>query len=167
MGVDVYHCKATLVKPKDMNPFSENYFIEDDFNVFDNHNILKDYIQQIEVPKTVRTLIFIKNESEIEEVKHFLHHEYDFFFEKDELNIDKTVEKFIWQNHLTNCLLHKWEAPKWIGVHVFEWVLHTGIYYEEVGYQRKGILQKRLINGEISLRKTLSTAMNWGKVGCS
>ena len=141
MGLDIYHCKATLVKPKDMNPFSDNYFIEDEFNVFDTYDTLSGYIKQIEIPKTVRTLIFIKKESEIEEVKAFLHRggDRDFFFEKDLSNIDRTVDQFIRQNHLEGCLRHKWEAPKWIGVHVFDWEVHTGIYYEEAGYQRKGM----------------------------
>lgn len=143
MGLDIYHYKATLLKPKDLNPFSENYILEENYEGFDVHfSYFNNYIQIIDVPKTIKTLIFALKESELDEIKNFLNYEYDFFYESNILNINNVADRFIIQNHLEGSLLHKWETPKWIGFHVFEWEKKSGFYFEEVGYQRKGMNER-------------------------
>jgi hypothetical protein len=143
MGLDIYHYKATLIKPWNLNPFNQNYISEDTFEGFDVHfSYFNNYIQIIDTPKTLKTLIFAKKESEIDEIKKFLSYEYDFFYESNILNIDNVVERYITQNNLQGSLLHKWEAPKWIGFGVFEWERKSGFYYEEIGYQRKGMNER-------------------------
>ncbi len=140
MGLDIYHYKATLQKPKDLNPSSENYILEENYEGFDvDFSYFNKYIQLIDIPKILRTLIFAKKESELEEIKNFFKCEYDFFYESNFLSINKVVDGFIIRNHQEGSLLHKWETPKWIGFHVFELEKKSGFYYEEVGYQRKGM----------------------------
>ncbi|HEX9061795.1 MAG TPA: hypothetical protein VF941_16575 [Clostridia bacterium] len=143
MGLDINHYKSVLQKPKGLNPFNHKYISEDNYEGFDvNFGYFNNYVQIIDIPKTLKTLIFAKKESEIDEIKNFLKYDYDFFYEPNILNIDNVVDKFIKQNHIEGSLLHKWEAPKWIGFNVFEWERKSGFYYEEAGYQRKGMNER-------------------------
>ena len=143
MGLDIYHYKATLLKPKDLNPFNRKYISEDNYEGFDVHfSYFNNYIQIIDTPKTLKTLIFAKKESEFDEIKNFLKYDYDFFYEPNISNIDNVVDRFIIQNYLEGSLLHKWETTQWIGFNVFEWEKKSGFYYEKVGYQRKGMNER-------------------------
>ncbi|MCL2364378.1 MAG: hypothetical protein FWC71_06935 [Defluviitaleaceae bacterium] len=145
MGLDIYHFKATLTKPQKIYPGFENYFIkygddEHKYNGFDvGMEYFEPYIQEIDVPKIKRTLIFVKNESDMDDMKKFLYHETHFFYESNLANIDKAVMHHVVRNKMTNLHIHKLDAPKWIVIYLFELVKETGFYYEEVGYQRKGM----------------------------
>jgi len=144
MGLDIYHYKATLTKPDNLDPFYEDYIIlEESYNGFDvNFVYFKDYIQTVEVPNALRTLIFVKNHDDLDEVKDFFHREadeYDFFFEPIFENIDSVVDQFRMQNKLKELFLHRWEAPKWIGFHICEYERKIGFYCYVVGHQRKGM----------------------------
>lgn len=38
--------------------------------------------------------------------------------------------------------MHKWESPQWLGFHFYEYEKVDGFYFEEAGYQRKGMNEK-------------------------
>jgi len=143
VGVDIYHCKATLTKPKDLNPHNLNYIIEDDFNYscFDvSCEYFEKYIQTIDVPTTQKKLVFVRNEFEMDEIKTFLKKsDCDFYYEPNLLNIDNIANQYLIKNKMTNSLLHKYENYKWITIGVFDMERKTGFYYEEVGHQIRGM----------------------------
>ena len=144
MGVSIYHYKATITKPEDLNPRNLNYITENDFKFagFDvGSEYFEKYIQTIDIPRTQKELIFVRNEFEMDEVKTFLHNkaDCDFFYDPNLLNIDSIANQYLIKNKMTNFLLHKYENFKWITIGVFDIERKTGFYYEEVGHQIRGM----------------------------
>ena len=144
MGLDITHYKATLKRPTKLDPFNRNLITEQEFEGFDtNFQYFERNIQMIETLITIETIIFPKRESEIEEVKKFLNcNEYIFLFEKNINDIDRTVEHYLQKKSLIKNLLHSWTTDKWFGFHVYKLDRQVGFYFEEVGYQRKGVNDK-------------------------
>ncbi len=141
MGLDIYHHKATLNRPLKIDPFSENFIIESEFDGFDvPFDYFQNCIQLIDTPETLETIIFSKRENEMDEVKSFLKDDsYHYLFEKDKFNLNKRVDEFITEKKLNGSLIHSWETDSWFGFHVFKYIKQTGFYYEELGYQCKGM----------------------------
>jgi len=144
MGLDIYHYKATLIRPENLHPVSENYitessFEEEGFDVDFSH--FKDCIQIIDVPVTLKTIICPKEESAIEYVTEFLgkYEDTQIMFDPDLANLPKLVEEYKEKNELKESQLHRWETPLWIGFDIVAFEQQTGFYFEEVGYQRKGV----------------------------
>jgi hypothetical protein len=144
MGLDITHNKATLKRPEKLDPFNRNFIIEQEFEGFDtDFEHFKSSVQMIDVPTTLKTLIFPKRESEIDEVKNFLNcDEYVYLFEQNVQDIEKSVGRYIQANFLTNNFLHSWTTDKWFGFHIYKLDKQIGFYFEEVGYQRKGMNSK-------------------------
>jgi hypothetical protein len=144
MGLDITHYKATLKRPEKLNPFSHDFVIEEEFEGFDtNFHHFDSSIQMIDTPTTLKTLIFPKIESEIDEVKDSLNcDEYIYLYEQNAQDIDKSVGQYLQTNSLTNHLLHSWTTNKWFGFHIYKLDKQVGFYFEEVGYQRKGVNDK-------------------------
>ena len=141
MGLDITHYKATLQRPKLIDPFNRHFITVKDFEGFDTSiEYFDKNLQLVDDPIILKTIIFPKRENEIQEVKEFLKYdEYEFLFEKDLNEINNTINLYQERNFLTKTLLHKWEAPKWFGFHFYEYEKVDGFYFEEVGYQRKGM----------------------------
>ena len=144
MGLDITHYRATLRRPEKLDPFNRNFITEQEFEGFDtNFEYFENSIQMIETPSTLKTLIFPKREGEIDEVKNFLKcEEYVYLYEQNEQDIDKSVGHYTEASFLTNSLLHSWTTDKWFGFHIYKLDKQIGFYFEEVGYQRKGINNK-------------------------
>lgn len=155
MGLDITHRKATLKRPEKLDPFHRDYILENEFEGFNvNFNYFDKYIQEIDTPEILETLIFPKKQDEIQKVKDFLkkHGEYHFLFENTRKDIDANVADFILKNNLSGSLIHNWDAPDWIGFDVFKMKKQTGFYFEKAGEQRKGMNEhfwERFLSDEI------------------
>ncbi len=141
MGLDITHYKATLIRPEFLDPSTQNYFTADTYTGFDtNIQHFEKCIQLIDTPTTLKTIIFPKDESKLEEVNQFLKgHDYIFHFQKNLNDIDKTISAYQQKYSLTKSLIHKWTTSDWIGIHLYLLDKKPGFYYEEIGYQRKGM----------------------------
>lgn len=86
MGLDITHYKATLERPQVLHPASGNFMTEKEFEEYREEfdvgfDYFKDYIQLIDEPVQLKTIICPKRESEIDEVKTwFKDHEDCVFF---------------------------------------------------------------------------------------
>ncbi len=123
MGLDIYHYKATLNRPLKIDPFSENFITESEFDGFDvPFDYFQNCIQIIDTPETLETIIFAKRENEMDEVKSFIKDDsIHFLFEKEKLNLNKRVDEFITKNKLNGSLIHSWETGSWFGFHIFKY----------------------------------------------
>jgi len=141
MGLDITHYKATLERPQKIEPFCTNFILESEFREFDvSFNYFQNFIQIIDTPNVLDTIIFPKKGNEIEEVKHYLNNDkYNFYFEENLAKINARVDKFISENNLLKKLVNHWETDKWFGFHIYEYKKQIGFYFEEVGEQRKGM----------------------------
>ncbi len=141
MGLDITHYKATLERPLKIEPFNTKFILESEFDGFDvTFDYFQNYIQNVDTPETLETIIFPKRENEIDEVKQFLNNEnYHYLFEKDKINLNIRVDKFIKDNNLIGNLTHSWEADKWFGFHIYKHKKQIGFYFEKIGEQRKGM----------------------------
>ncbi len=148
MGLVVFHCKATKVKPAELHPFSENYITFEmypDLGFDTEFDYFSDHIQLIEVPKTINTLIFIKEKSKQNNnidyfVDDFLKYGYKIIYNKFN-DMDNYIIEFQTKHNILDLTVHKWDTPSWCGVHLLAWELKTGFYYNEIGDQRNGMSQ--------------------------
>jgi hypothetical protein len=141
VGLDITHYKATLDKPLRIEPFNRKFILEEEFVGFDvEFEYFQNFIQNVDTPEILETVIFPKREYEIDEVKQFLNNEqYHYLFEKNVGNINLRIDNFITANNLTKAIVHNWETDKWFGFHIYEYKKQVGFYFEEVGEQRKGM----------------------------
>lgn len=141
MGLDITHYKATLQKPADLNTFEKKYIIESEFDGFDvNFDYFSKFIQQIEIPQVLNTIIFPKSVNEIENIKSKYNDEkYLIFYEKDFTNFNNIIDRFIIDNYLDGVNVKSFDNDKYISFDIFKVITANGFYFEEVGYQRKGM----------------------------
>lgn len=142
MGLDITHFKATLQRPKTVDLFSEIFVTLEEYEGFDtSFKYFESSIQKIDKPIILKTLIFPKRENQIDEIERtFLKYdEYEVLFEKNKDDIFKTVNIYKETESLKATLLHEWETTDWFGFHFFIFEKVDGFYFEEVGYQRKGM----------------------------
>jgi hypothetical protein len=141
MGLEITHYKATLQRPLIIEPFNVKQILEDEYEGFDvNINYFENFIQKIDKPEILETIIFTKRENEIEEVMKFLNCEdYHYLFENETSKISQRIEQFVRDRKLDGNLIHSWETDKWYGFHVYRHIKQIGFYFEEIGEQRKGM----------------------------
>lgn len=147
MGLDITHYKATLEKPQTTDPTSicgetrEGY---NDFNVPFEH--FKQYIQEIDYPNILNTVIIVMQEYQLNHVKEFFKDSnYTFFLKTNEEEFNNLLTKHEIENDLIGLHKHMNDqvlGAKWIVLDYYEILKKEGFYYEEVGYQRKGINSK-------------------------
>ena len=144
MGLDIYHNKATLQRPAVIDPFNHSYVLESDFEGFDaNIDYFNACIQLVDSPRTLETIIYPKTEKDISEAKELLKDgDYIFQFVKDVDKMDIALRRYVETYKLINNYVHKWEAPNWIGYHIYNYEKQRGFYYENVGFQRKGMNER-------------------------
>ena len=141
MGLDLYHHKATLERPAKLDPFNRSYMLESEFEGFDvSFGYFDGSIQQVDVPETLSTIIFPKEESRMDYVKEFLKGgDYEFLFEETAENRIRAVERYREKYDSQVNLLHSWETSDWTGFHIYRYGKQEGFYFESPGYQRKGM----------------------------
>lgn len=154
MGLDISHCKATLVKPQTSDPWQllGSCQFTDDFLYFDvpvNH--FSGFIQEIEYPNFLRSLVIIHGRDKEEHTRfHFnypddashLRNEFSFIIDEKDGRLDHEIALFEKQNGLDSLLKHPGE-PNWdISWHIityYEILRKEGFYHEDAGYQRRGM----------------------------
>jgi len=152
MGLDITHYKATLKLPENSELINIGGQIRgivgaetrdsfSDFNVPFEH--FKDYIQLIDCPITIDTAIIVEDKNNFEYVtNHFSNSDYKLFLNNDDLNKnlneyedEKNLKEF--RKHFGNSVLNKWKVLNYYKTEKSE-----GFYYQQVGYQRKGMNEK-------------------------
>jgi len=162
MGLDITHYKATLIKPKSSSRWNLNFQLEEYFtdggSGFDvDFNYFSSYVQLIDVPKTLKELIIVKDESKLDEVKKVFKDSDDrwrkltgkpdenenrlILCEPDSLSIDNTANKILCPSEENRLFVERSEHRLGIFVRfeLYQLEQKIGFYYEEVGYQRKGM----------------------------
>ncbi|GAL86140.1 hypothetical protein MYP_3369 [Sporocytophaga myxococcoides] len=147
MGLDITHYKATLIKPQTTDPtsvLSETRESYNDFNVPFQH--FKQYIQEIDCPNILDTVIIAKQENHLDEAKEFLkNYNYTFFLKTNDEELNNLLTKHEIENGLIGLHKHMHDqvlGARWIVLYYYEILKKEGFYYEEVGYQRKGMSSK-------------------------
>ncbi|MCT8341283.1 hypothetical protein MG296_14570 [Flavobacteriaceae bacterium TK19130] len=149
MGLDITHYKAVLKLPE--NPGLINVGGEirgqvgaetkesfSDFNVSFEH--FQNYIQLIDCPKVIDTLIIVDEKEDLETTtNHFSKSDYKIFLNdkelKRELKIYESERKLEnCEKYFSNSALNKWKI-----LNYFETEKKEGFYYQAVGDQRKGM----------------------------
>jgi len=143
MGLDIYHVKATLQRPRTKDPFGLTSVQEiefEGFNVPFAH--FSRYIQQIDTPEILQTCILVRNEQYLEEATEWFKHQtgYKIFFERDKRSLAGTINHFATQHNLNSLIRYVGEGcDKWHVLKYYELVKKTGFYTTNEGYQRKGV----------------------------
>lgn len=125
MGLDITHIKATLEKPKTTNPYGLGEFTEENFDGFDvPFSHFEKYIQKIDSPKIVTTVVFVTDENNLDyTTEWFKNSKREVFFEKTPDLLEQKLKNYESKNGLSS--LHKYinESPqKW----------HLLQYYENI-----------------------------------
>ena len=164
MGLDITHYKATLEKAQDHDLFyiGQDIYGEtgaeirerfDTFNVDFDH--FSKYIQEIEVPTEVESIIIIKGSKNVEKVKaHFVSNDYLFLIRENEEQLKKEIKdlekKEGYQNLKKSFKDH--DYTDWIILKYYTTEKKEGFYFKSVGEQRKGMggnFYSKFCNGEI------------------
>ncbi|SFU66983.1 hypothetical protein SAMN05216480_11283 [Pustulibacterium marinum] len=162
MGLDITHYKATLELPKNSELINIGGEIRgmfgaetresfSDFNVPFEH--FKNFIQAIDCPIIMETVIIVEEKNDIEYVNnHFSSTDYKILLNDNSLNRNlKAYESGKGLNdskrHFGESVLNKWKVLNYYKIEKRE-----GFYYHQVAYQRKGMnenLWKRFCNNDI------------------
>jgi hypothetical protein len=144
MGLDIIHYKATLERPEELHPVSENYMTKcvfEEWGFTEDFEHFKDCIQLIDAPVKLQTIICVKNESELEEISNmFVPGEgYVVLFDPDLSKLEERVAAHLEKDGLSGNLIWRWNTQRWVGFQVYLLEKVPGFYFKEVGYQRKGM----------------------------
>ncbi|WP_445710056.1 hypothetical protein [Flavobacterium sp.] len=154
MGLEITHYKATLEKAQDHDLFYIGLDIYgetgaeirekfDTFNVDFNH--FSNYIQEVDVPTEVESVIIIKGSENVEKVKaHFTSNDYVFLIRENEEQLERELQDFEkkkgYQN-LKKCFKN-YDYTDWIFLKYYTTEKKEGFYFKSVGEQRKGMNDK-------------------------
>ncbi|NHN26272.1 hypothetical protein FIA58_011340 [Flavobacterium jejuense] len=153
MGLDITHYKATLEKAQEHHLFyiGEDIYSEtgaeirekfDSFNVDFDH--FSKYIQEIEVPTKVESIIIIKGSENEKKVKaHFKSNDSNFLIRENEEQLERELKDFEkkkgYQN-LKKCFDDS--HNDWIIVKYYTTEKKEGFYFKSVGEQRMSMNDK-------------------------
>lgn len=153
MGLEITHYKATLEKAQDHDLFYIGLDIYgetgaeirekfDTFNVDFNH--FSNYIQEVDVPTEVESVIIIKGSENVEKVKaHFTSNDYVFLIRENEEQLERELKDFEkkkgYQN-LKKCFddCHS----DWFILKYYTTEKKEGFYFKRVGEHQKGMNDK-------------------------
>jgi hypothetical protein len=143
MGLVIYHHQAVLERPATTDPYEWAGITEeayDDFNVPIDH--FGKYIQQIDRPRIVQTVMIVEEKNYFEEKKAlFSNTDYIVLFKDSEASLEKQLSLLESKYHLSN--LHRGVSttppPRWQLLYYFEKIKVTGFYVHCVGCQSKGM----------------------------
>ncbi|MGB0868397.1 MAG: hypothetical protein ACPGSD_02260 [Flavobacteriales bacterium] len=165
MGLDITHFKATKEKAEPLTLFYIGNDIYGDTGAeirekFDNFNVdfdhFQKYIQEIDVPTEVETVIIVKGVENLKHVKdHFKSTESSFIVRKNEEQLQKELKDFEekkgYQNLKKN--FKDFSYTSWIILNYYIVEKKEGFYFKNVGEQRKGMNRKfwdKFCKGDIS-----------------
>jgi hypothetical protein len=144
MGLDITHYKAILERPVEISRFDQCYILASEFKGFDVEiDYFQPYIQLIDTPESLKTIIFPKSEHEIEEVTAF-YTDTDciILLEQDITKIERRLSDYLSEKKLHVNSIRRWETDKWFRFEVYKFEKQIGFYCESVGEQRKGMNKK-------------------------
>lgn len=144
MGLDIYHCRATLNRPAGVSPYEASTILLEDYEGFDvPFSYFSDYIRVVQIPVEVETVIIPHRRELVQSTNDwFQESAYQIIFNENSATLDKEIKLLEKQRSLTGLLTHTWETDSWKGIHYFHLVGKEGFYTEDIGYQRKGMNHK-------------------------
>ena len=146
MGLDITHFKAVFQKdyPEDL-PYvgdSAGESLIETRETFANYNVpfehFKNYIQIVNCPEILQTAIIVKDAKDLADVEnHYQNNDYKIFTDskqlEEELAIHEAKENLDGLNrHIDSGYLSRWKI-----VSYYKNIQKEGIFFREVGYQRK------------------------------
>ena len=164
MGLDITHYKATFEKAKTHHLFyiGEGIYAQtgaeikekfEDFNV-DFYHFSK-YIQQIDIPIVVESVIIVKGSENLEKVKaHFKSHYTTFLIRENEEQLERELKDFEKKKGYQNLKksFKDYDYTDWIILTYYTIEKKEGFYFKSVGEQRKGMggnFYSKFCSGEI------------------
>ena len=152
MGLDITHYKATLELPENSELINIGGEIRgmvgaetresfSDFNVSFEH--FKNYIQLIDCPIVLDTVIIVEGKNNIEYVtNHFSTSDYKILLNDESLS--QNLNEYENEKGFKDLKKHfgKSVLNKWIVLSYYKIEKREGFYYHQVGYQRKGMNEK-------------------------
>ncbi len=152
MGLDITHYKAILELPKNSELISIGGQIRGktgaetresfcDFNVPFEH--FENYIQIIDYPNIKETAIVVKHKEKNTDInKQFANSGYKILLDNEDL--DKNLAEYENEKNLKNLNKHINDNPftEWKVISYYEYEKREGFYFQELGYQRKGMNNK-------------------------
>ncbi len=162
MGLDITHYKATLELSQNSELIkiggeirglvgAETRDSFSDFNVPFEH--FEKYIQLIDYPIIIDTLIIVEDKDKIEyATNHFSNSNYKILLRNDDL--EKKLNDYEKENNLKDFRRHSKSSilNEWKIINYYKIESKEGFYYQQVGYQRKGMNEnfwKRFCNDDI------------------
>lgn len=140
MGLDIFHYKVTKDKPKLIYPGYEYIITEDNYELFDvDISYFEPNIEIIDSPTVLHTLVFPKKEEYIDDIKKITDKNVTILFEENLNDVNKAVFDFTNKNKYKETKLKEWNNNEWLSFDIYIIEKKKGFYYEEVGYQRKGM----------------------------
>lgn len=163
VGLDITHYKATFKKAEAHTLFyigeciygntgAEIRELFDGFNVDFDH--FKKYIQQIDVPSLVESIIVVNNPEYLKNAQeHFRSENHLVLLKPNNEELTETLHRFERQKgyQLLERNVKNGEHVPWTIVNYFTTQQKEGFYFEQVGTQRKGMnnnFWSRFCNGE-------------------
>lgn len=164
MGLDITHYKATLEKAQDHDLFFIGLDIYgetgaeikekfDTFNVDFDH--FSKYIQEIDVPTEVESIIIVKGREHFKKVKeHFQSQDRVLLIRENEEQLKKEIkdlEKKKGYQNLKKCF-KDYDYTDWIFLKYYTTEKKEGFYFKSIGEQRKGMggnFYSKFCNGDI------------------
>jgi hypothetical protein len=146
MRLDITHFKAAFQKdfPEDL-PYvgdSAGESLIETRETFANYNVpfehFKNYIQKVNCPEILQTAIIVKDAKDLADVEnHYQNNDYKIFTDskqlEEELAIHEAKENLDGLNrHIDSGYLSRWKI-----VSYYKNIQKEGIFFREVGYQRK------------------------------
>ncbi|RAV99189.1 hypothetical protein [Pseudochryseolinea flava] len=143
MGLDIYHCKASLERPEESALFAgDAYILEEDYSYFDvDFHYFAPFSQMIDVPRIGKTIYFPKSARYADMIKKsvLIDDKCEILLVPNEIEMVDRLEAFVERNHLSHLLRHRFDMLGWTQFDLYDHESKFGFYSLEVGYQRKGM----------------------------
>lgn len=153
MGLDIYHHRATLMKPLIESVSNDEMVIEEqikEFNVPFQH--FEKYIQKVDFKIEVNNIIIYKDFEKAQEWFQASEYNKPFIYQPNPEILSAEIEKFEQDNNLLEFDNFTYKNDFWDVKCYFYTEKRIGFYIETVGYQRKGVnghFWERFYNEEI------------------
>jgi len=145
MGLDITHNKIRKSLPDPVNHLNQGCFYEDDFKLFKSIAQIEHQVHEIIYCNIIKTFELVEEEKDFDDLtkrnKFNLEYNYpirNFRLVTNEKEKTESLREFEQANNL-NGLFKYSKKGKWQAIQYYEIETKLGFYYEEIGYQRKGI----------------------------
>ncbi|MCE7995654.1 MAG: hypothetical protein HEP71_26990 [Roseivirga sp.] len=141
MGLDIYHEKATLLRPRFIGPGETPGIIEDEFSGFDvPFSYFDKFIQKIDCGKRIQSAIIVDDPSKLDKARDwFKNSDVAIIMLEDGDQPEIKVKQWAVKQGFDKLLQHTWRGLHWKVIDYYELEQRVGFYTDEVGYQRKGM----------------------------